>query len=428
MPVYITNRTFSDEYTGTSTGRFLNGVIGDRITAEISFYIKWSTEDCLLTFNDIEGTITRSDYGGSFINDGWRVGDTFDVTGTSSLDGSYIGGILEVTDTVIRVSNNPLELPGSEVAESASLWGTTLITAIDYYYNLCENETEDFFNLSDRETKPRFSAYDLYASGGGSDTMEVSTNSKAWVNGSATIYEGTITDDYRQEFTIEHTFDITPQWIAAQQENFENGIPPAPQYYADRLALKHIFKIDAKFVGDDPDIPHTGGITNIKGNTSWFDEMNNGSDSPYTVSSITYTDVTASGSVDSIQRCGETDVTMVITSTVALFNNNTEFLLGHFFCPKSETVYINQRTNEYNDCFRYDRALLTGTSTGVDGDEMGTDNQMLTDINVSIDSTTQVTITFRASPSTAIQTQMAAQDEYDMQYTLFLTVQYVAIS
>jgi len=220
MPVYITNRTFSDEYTGTSTGKYLNGVIGDRITAEISFYIKWSSEDLLLTFSSTDNSIRRTSNSefGSFIQDGFRVGDTFDVVGSASNDGSFT--ISEVSDRYIITTTAVV----SEIAESASLFGTTLISAIDYYYNLCENETEDFFNLSDRETKPRFSAYDLYASGGGSASMDVSTNSKAWVNGSATIYEGTLTDDYRQEFSIIHTFDINPLWLSAQQENFETGI------------------------------------------------------------------------------------------------------------------------------------------------------------------------------------------------------------
>jgi len=241
MPVYITSRTFTDEFTGSGGGgvKYLNGVISDRMIATIAFYVKWFTTDVLLTFDGATKTITRSNNleFGSFITDGFKVGDSFDVNGSGSNNSSFT--ITEITDRVITVS----ETISDETTAAATLFGTTPITAIDYYYNLCENNTAQFFNLSDRETKPRFSVDGITATGSSSHNMFVSTNSKAWVNGTANISEIGIVE-YAQKFEIIHTFDINPVWLAEQQSNFENGLPPASSYYQDRFALKHIFQID----------------------------------------------------------------------------------------------------------------------------------------------------------------------------------------
>ncbi len=429
MPVYVTSKRYYDEFNGLLGGgvTYLNGVISDRIYCVIDFYIKWSSENIQLTLDASTRKISRSDLSdfGSFITDGFQAGDTFDLVASGSTsEGSYT--IEDVTDRYIIVEES---IP-SEAIVSASIFGTTSITALDYYTNLCENEDSSFFNLSDRNSKPRYSIDDVMASGATSSMpMDVSTNSKAWVNGQTSLSEIGISN-YKQQFRILQFFDINPVWLASHQINFEEGLPPAAQYYSDRLALKHVFKIDAKYLSDDPNIPHTIEVTGNKGSTSWFDEMNNGSASPYSVESIEYTDVATSGEVSGIQFCDDTNVTIIINDSSASFTDKinvdfpgSQFVLGHVLCTRQELDYMNQRVNEYKDCFRYDRKFFGISSSPVNGDEFGLDNQILTNITASYISASQVSISFTCSPSTTIQDQIADRDETDRQYALFVTTQ-----
>ncbi|MEK6821513.1 MAG: hypothetical protein AABY11_03900, partial [archaeon] len=94
--VFVTSKRFYDDFTGADGGvDFAMGVVGDRLKLIISFYVKWSKENARIQFTDGG----PSDYSAiamtnpfdslSFRDEGFVVGDTFDIVGSPSNDGSY---------------------------------------------------------------------------------------------------------------------------------------------------------------------------------------------------------------------------------------------------------------------------------------------------------------------------------------------------
>jgi len=92
-------------------------------------------------------------------------------------DGTYT--IASLTDTVITT----VEALNSESALSTSIYGTTLVTDIDLYYDLIENSQQknDFISATDKGTLQKYSATGLDASVTTPIGMTIGTESYGWV-------------------------------------------------------------------------------------------------------------------------------------------------------------------------------------------------------------------------------------------------------
>lgn len=418
MSVYIDSISFADEYTSAGGGgvAFLLGSVGDKITATINLTIKWNSLSIPVVFNATNQTITRTD-NGSFIRDGFRDDDTFTVVDSSSNNGNKV--IDTVTDLVITTVGALV----NETSVGVTLHGTTPVTALDFYYNLIENTAaEDFTSLSDRETKQKFNVSGLSDSMAAA-TFTTPTNSKGWINGSATIDDGVFTT-YEQKYVITHTFFITPLFLASQLANLQNGLPPAPDYFKNGNALKYICQLDAKFSNIDPNITHTSeGLFTFKyGNTGWFDEFLNGIDPEYTLESIAYTDADTGDDMDSIDFGKETDVTIRISSATGKFEvAGSPMVLNIMYLPTTESSYVNT-TKTYQQDFTWDRKMLT-TDTASNGENFGTDYQILTDITCVQINADIAEITFTADFSSFLQTFFADKDANDRNFLIWITPQ-----
>ena len=110
MSVKITSVSLTDQFTQLPGGGvpYLNGNVSDRMTATIECYVFWSLENARLTFDSADKTITfwnELDQR-TFTGQGFVVGDTFDISGTASNDGSYtISAISEDGRTITTVES-----------------------------------------------------------------------------------------------------------------------------------------------------------------------------------------------------------------------------------------------------------------------------------------------------------------------------------
>ena len=404
-------------YTGSPNyTEYLFGSIGAKITADIRVEVAWSTEGVNMIFDGTADTIERADGGiGSWINDGFRIGDTVVFTGTVS--NNVTTTITDLTDELMSVTAGAL----TTETVVANAFGETPIIAMDFYPNLIENSASfSLSNLTDRLTSPRYSADTITTDAANPTVMIVTTNSKGWVtpNDSATIYRSSFTN-HIQTFVITHTFNITPLFLANQLSNLQNGIPPAAGVYQDRFCLKYVYTIDGKYTAYDPDIPHTtdGNVEFPRGQTGWFNEFINGRPTVWTKKSIFYTDAATSGALTGIDYCKTTTIQCNLTSQVAA---GLRYVIHVMHLPTNEDEYVNTDT-EYKQNFIFEKAVFTIGSGVVQGENTG-DYHFLKDVGSSASvSGNEVSITFTVEFSDALQDILDTKDADNLNYLIFIT-------
>lgn len=412
MSIVVTSKSFIDQFT-EDTGEgvsYLNGTIADRLTATIDFYVKWSLESKRIKFAASGKTIELLNLldQKTFETEGFKVGDTIEVEDTASNDGTYT--IDEIVD-VRKIKT--IESLVDETAEEGSIFGTTPVTDLDFFYNLIENSSvEMYLSAIDKGTVQKFIFTGLDAS----DEVTVvdsivGSKSFAWVTNSlldaeigstdqVTIIGKGISADHKQQFELVQVFDVTPFFLRNQVDNFLNDT--TPDYFSDGKALRYILRLDAKYSQGTAEVGQTGGDILTKGSTSWFDRHFNGGRPDYFIENTVFS--IGGLSADTISLNEPTDVTITLKSRAGKFNNAaspSKFVAGHFHAPLVESRYINTSTVHFKN-FLYDRKFVTIDSAAVDGDNFGTDYQVLTDIVATFVDANTAIVTFTVDYSALI--------------------------
>lgn len=440
MAVTLQSLYFFDEFTGLGGGgiEFLAGSIGDKIIAELTVDIKSCAENIPMTFTADGKTIERLDvvtytipttpfttgFYASFIQDGFKVGDTIEVVGSDNNDGTYT--IVTVTDKIITVA----EALVSETMDSSSIYGTTAVTAIDFYYNLIENSVnENYKSLFDTNNSNRFNC-PTCAIPMSSTQMDTVGKSKAWVNGTAYIDDVAYPTApmYTQRFKITHTFFITPLFIAQWKTNNDNSTNPKG-FYNDLESLKYVANVEAKYLNLEATPAHTGDLSldMNDGNVGYFDEFVNGFDANYTLKSIYYTDNASGDSVDSLQYDKATDVEIRITSVNSKFAAGCKVVLNQAYCSLDTRDYGDTTTDMVNN-YRFDRVMLTEGAAAADGEQVGTDAQCITNAEATFISASELKITYTCDMANAYSAFIEAKDEYNRNFLIFCTPQDPAVT
>ena len=472
MSIVINNRTFTDEFTGAGGGGvdYLNGNVLGKMTVEIDFYSYLAVTGMSLQFTATENTITNAndlDFT-DFISQGWKVGMIIGVDGTNFNDGAKT--ITAVTARVITVAEALVtELDMGSGESGCSLFDDTPITALDYYYNLVENSSiyspasqdliqqlqtaaalsivnpnkninsyDEYLSLTDKGAIQRFTVDGLDYTSATPKNMFVASISSGWVTNTLTnpdtgeTSEVTIvglgTDGlggasvtHQQWFRITQTFHIAPFALREQVSNFQKNI--APDYFQDTKALKHICRIDGKFSSTDPNIPHSGSLTDINGLTNWFDQNNIRKRPDYYVDSITYTDDATSLALDRLDLDKIVSVLITLKSRAAQFDNGaTKIILDFLYLPLAEGDYINTPDTTLRQNLMNDRKLLT-EGTGGSGEWNGTDYQVLTQIVPTWINETTMEIAFKVNLSTFLKNRLKAKSDTDRNYAIAITTQ-----
>lgn len=405
-------------YTGANYTEFLYGSLGLKVNADIRFEVAWGSYDINAVFETTGDTITRND-SGSFWLDGFHIGDTITIQNTVSNNISTT--ITDISDTgqVMTVAG----LSGNETANAADIHGVTSITSIDFYPNLIPNSVGfNLFNLTDRETIPRYSADTISTDAANPTPMQITTNSQGWVTPSdaATIYRLSVAS-FIQTFIISHTFTITPIFIANQLAALKRGIPPAAGAYKDRDCLKYIFSIDGKFEAYNPDPPQTsdGYILFPKGQVGWFNEFINGRPTVWTKESLLYFDNATGGALTAVDYCKVNDV---VAKLVCQTTVDTANLIVHvLYLPLNEDRYVNT-TTQWKTNFIYERAVLNVGAAMVQGENTG-DYHFLKDVIATSPSLNHVTVEFQIDYSQTVIDFFDTQDASNLNYLIFITAQ-----
>jgi len=434
MPITLNRKVrFSHpdlSYGGTTFTEYLFGAIGFKVNADIRVDVSWDTLLVNMSFDGATDIVERLDGGiSSWLEDGFKVGDTVAFTGTAN--NNITTTIISLTDSLMGVTAAAL----TTETVIANAFGETLITAMDFYPNLIGNSifagvsqpvgnlsNQRIQNLTDRETIPRYFADTITDDVNNPTVMKIGTNSKGWVTpaDSATIYKIPLSN-HIQTFIISHTFTITPIFLADQLEEIQHRLAPAAGVFEDKDCLKYVYTVDGKFSDLDPDIPHTtdGNVDFPLGQTGWFNEFVNGRRSEWKKKSLIYADNATGGGLVAVDYCKINDVTAELTCDVAVLEPT--YIIQVMYLPINEERYVNTLTN-YQENFIYERAVIPIGGGEVQGENVG-DFHFLKDVSASIPSTNTAQIVFKIDFSAFLQGVFDKFDVDNRNYLIFITAQ-----
>ena len=436
MPFIPTSRIFYDEFTGLGGGgvTYLNALQGDKITAVIEGYFYWAITDSKMSIVSADKTISlyyspiNKANGTSFLTAGFKEGDTFDVVGSASNDGPYT--IASVTDTVITTVEALVDEANSP---SVSVYGTTPITDMNYFYNLIPNSDpqNNFVSATDKDTLQKYSATGLDANVGASVPLTIGTKSFAWVtdivaglDGEGFI-EGMGIADYKQSFKITTVFYMAKIWANDLYNNYISRLAPAD--YQKGSHLKHICLIEGVFDIYDPAIAHSGQLTQQDGLSGWFNQSNSQSLPEYGLVSISYQNNVTSEYLSQLDASIVNLVTITLRSRTGKFVSTTSnFILNHFLCPTDEADYINTDTTLLQN-IRLDKAQIIADSADINGIEFGTEYQSIKDISVEVLDGYNAMVTFLVDYSAETKAILQARTAGDRLYSFVVSCQDIGI-
>jgi hypothetical protein len=402
--------------------------VGDKIictiTFEVSDYAVASSKNPFI-YNNRDGyvglgwlTSKKPDFAN------FKIGDTVDVR-------NYVANTSYGTFTIInKQGNNAIQL-NSDIPSLTPAYNNsapdglvtlqTPITAVRYKYNYVENSDTPIFTSKVDGTVQELIIKEVDGSNTTYFPMEFLGN-KPYQIGSARIKGNGISSSpyYKTEFILEHTMFITPFMLKDQWTDIKNNTPPS--YFLNNKCLRHIFEIQGGREYTDPNYLQETFETGIIGNTGWFNENFNTGLTNYTVDSVTYKrpDTTVIDAIELVAT--ETTVEVVIKNTVdtPFSNTNTKFVLNICKAPADENEYTNN-TNTLAENFLFDRKLCTLGGASVNGDNYGTDYQILKGITSTFISSSEIKITFNVAMDANVLANLNASEE--ARYMLWVAIQ-----
>ena len=239
----------------------LKACINEYIKAVFEIEVYWYAEPKLFDIFDNGGRIVRND-GGNFLNDGFQIGEDFNIRFGFDAAGQAADGVINAIseDGSILFTNINALINGSydETSEGLVI-GKSILENANYSFGLIEN-TEPFNTFSKVEgSNQQFYVQNIpllgIANGQFSGTI------KGWdtqSNSSLSIERLTSTDIpiFREpnfggaggtvatgtvlNYKIRHQFPMLPYFTAGQLDNLINGI--APSFLTGNNSLKHVFE------------------------------------------------------------------------------------------------------------------------------------------------------------------------------------------
>jgi hypothetical protein len=416
---------------------YQDGVILERYKAIINFTASKNLPATNLVFNAATGVITNNNPldTNSFIRDyGLLLNEKIKVAGSALNTGEIL--ITGLTDTTITTSTALT----NETVPVAYVYVTSIIDAMDYYYNLIgNNEVETYMSKTDPNFPQKYTCKGLNAAPGTIVALNIGTTSNAWVCDTLAgiVSTSTITVNgssgsgltYVQSFTLTHYYGIAPFWLKEQQPNFATKTPP---YYFNGSvfnatqaiinALQYIGLVNMKYNSSDTVAQYSGHFVNQNGVSSWFNQNNSRTVPEFTVASIAYAD-TLGNPLTANDFSKDVNVTIKIKSATGLFvNNTTKFYLKHVYCPLDPTAYQNTLTTLYqNFMLDYNSQILGSAS--VNGVNNGGNYQVLKNIVGTFVDVNNATITCTMSFSAFLKAILLAKDPSDRNYLLSVIVE-----
>ena len=229
------------DFTNNFTGSVMENV---KLVKQID--ISWdsqSSESDRFNVDAINLRISRTG-SGNFINDGFNVGDVFDLYDeTPAID--FTGEITSISNTIIIftvISGTPTGTINGY--SEAVIRGLTDLSSLIYGFGLIGNS--ETFNIESKVSGNDQAYYGSgigIDSGGGRSTTFVDLQKlgsyKDWQTGSLRCRYVSNPSTYVQRFEIEHEFTIVPYYLDGEISNLQNNV--LPNLYTGLNTLKYAY-------------------------------------------------------------------------------------------------------------------------------------------------------------------------------------------
>lgn len=396
--IKISSIKFNNELRTSQDLSYLLGCIGEKIKVDISFYY----ED--VTYSTMDDQIVETpDYTQSNLFDNTGV---ILHTGGTAFKNTYVGDKIGIFDNGIYKYANVIEKFDDGMIRTDEVWGIgsiqqgsyffncTPFTGVRYAYNLAD-AGGSYNSLIDGEYQQA-----VYNNANASVTTPANmtfTGIKSYQIGSVTIkgdgFVGggaTLGTSVQQKFTLTHNTVITP--FFKPDDYADLLISVAPAYYKNSECLKYISKVSfGRYLSDPNGLQELETLTN-KSNIGWFNETFNGGKTNYVVSSL----IMKKGVTVITQLEYGIDITVeaTITNTVdtPFSNTNTKFIFGFNYLPNSNSLIQNNGYDQTRN-FLFDSKLNTVGTGSVNGDNFGTDLQVIKSLTSTYISTSSIKVT-----------------------------------
>lgn len=341
---------------------YLRGGAMNRQKVELDINISWeAVADKINTgvsFTLSGNVLSRNT--GSFIDDGFSIGDIIDLITVGTLIPIFEDrNITNISDTDIFFDGSGFA--AQQIENHVLFGGKTDLFGLEYSFNLVDNDdSATFVSLLDNSDQTFYAAGIGLDSGGGRDTSfvdmlpkNVTTQGQGWDTSSISRVRFVArTSKYEQKFIIEHDF-ILPY-------NDES-------IYIGNSSLKYVGKFDFRVNLANLNTSKVYEFDDLLGNTGFFDENYGGYDNDFNVTELVYTDVNSLATVNELNIKSRTRVNFKLTSQNNFFSVNDPLVIYHSYLPTFNNY--NKSPNDYIDTWIYAQhsIIIDGltTSSGI---------------------------------------------------------------
>jgi len=380
----------------------------------------------------------------SFINTyGFVIGETIIIPASASNNGNLV--ITGLTDKTITVSTTLT----TETLPVGYIYMNTKVTALDYYYNLINNqEAISFLSKTDINTLQKYTVTGIDPTVGAPVNLQVGTKSFAWVTDGVTAPSQTtstivgtgwtgnlgqdtpahIAGSYIQSFTIYHNFYLAPYFLAPLLSYFQTDSPP-PDFQDGQIngsplnnGWQYICQVNAKYAAGIA-YQNTGQNIPAPGNVAWFDQNDSRTVPEFSTASVSYVDAVTGNPLTALDIGKSVNVTIKIKSASGLFVNvagdvpGTTLTVSHIYCPLDASSYENTATT-LGQNFMGDTQVTTVGAAAVNGITFGTPYQLLSNILATFVDAYNVTVTFNVKYAALLLSILQGKSVNDRNYLL----------
>jgi hypothetical protein len=399
--IKVSDTRYNNAFRASQDLKSLLACVGERISVEIDFYY----ED--VTYARIDSAI--------ILKPDNNIVNLYDTTGViyakdnTTFESTYVGDKIGVYDvslntysyyTVLEKFNSytiRTDYAGVQRAlqpDTEYVFNCTPFYGLKYAYNLIESGNS-FNSIIDGEYQQ--AVINTLDCTNTTDVLMTFTGIKSYQIGSlyvkgAGAFGGgsTLGTSIQQKFTITHNTVVTPLFLPNEYSDLL--LSNKPEYFKDEKCLNYIKKLSIARYLNDPNGFQDDIDTTTKSNIGWHNENLNGLPTNYVLSSLTMTKGVTS--VSQLKYGTDIVVEATITNTTdsPFSNGNTKYTFGFNYLPSATAQIANNGDNQTTN-YLFDDKTHTVGSGRVNGNNYGTDLQVIKSVTSTYVSATQIKVT-----------------------------------
>ena len=343
---------FTDDLTDF-TNNFTGSVMEKqkvRFVLDVSWGFNSSTSNTISSTTS-GGVISKAS--GSFLDDGFSVGDSVDMNYTNDNGNPVVRFTIDsISNNVMYVTATSGTIPNSTdngfVNSTVRLVGITPLTALVWKFGLIENSSNFSSQNIITNSDQAYYVSGINFTGNAWFTMQSVGTNRDWVTGTIRV-RPVATGLYGiQRFEVEHQIIIP---FFSEGDDFVTK----PTYLDGLNSLKYSFDAGFRTVLSNPDSEKNFVYDTSSGSVGYYDENYNGFNNDYSIVSTNYQESTTLNNASGLLATGRTKVTVTISTSGTAFVNSGRY--GVYVGYQANQSDYTNTTSDFKSNFIYDREL-----------------------------------------------------------------------